>query len=189
MNQLQLLEALGDVDDTLLQKAREPVPIKRYFAMRMVATAASICLIAGAAAWCLGRFHANLGSVSSAADSNHGAVSSDADEIPDTSLGSDIETKSVDLYIIGWNDDGFLAVASAANSFVDGGTAVQVLMDENTVQLYRDGRQGEPFSYDMNVSNTAAGSQVRVTYSNFVQTDTGIQISATAVTLYTQVKP
>lgn len=63
------------------------------------------------------------------------------------------------------------------------------MMNENTVRLYNDNQLDVPYCCEINASNTAAGSQVKVVYSDFVQRDTGIQIFATTVTLYQQVKP
>lgn len=200
MNALQLLEALGSVDDSLLQKAYQPLPKKQHFAVRMAAAAASICLIASAAAWYWGHSAERLNSVSSTDATNRDIVCSEAvfskgsnsgptlAEQLDSSVRADVP-RYVDLVIKGWNAEGFSAVVSGANVTLDHGTEVQVMMNENTVRLYSDNQLDVLYCYEINASNTAAGSQVKVVYSDFVQTDTGIQIIATTVTLYQQVKP
>ncbi len=201
MNSLQLLEAIGGVDDTLLQKAHQPLPMKRHIVLRMAATAACVCLIAGAAAWCLGVPDGVL-DMNDASSSPHydtsSAVDSSADDHPtnDGAESSAVDSSEIDasltsgkfvtLSIMGWNENGFSAVVRDTDAVFEYGTEVQVLMNEDTVCYYK-AVNTKP--YDMNVSNTASGSEVEVAYHDSVQTDSGYCINAATVTLYTQVQP
>lgn len=199
MNPLQLLEAIGDVDDTLLQAAHQPLPLKRQFAVHMVTIAASICLIAGASVWGVRQFAAHSRLVSSGNVFHHGTSVSETASATDDTLDQgqeetndisfsdtirDMVTESVDLYITGWNTGGFSGAVNMANASFESGMEIQVLMNDSTSCLYSDEQTGTPCSYDMNASNTAVGSYVTVTYSDCIQTDTGIQIVATTVTRY-----
>ncbi len=201
MNQLQLLEAIGSVDDTLLQMAHQPLPVKRHFARYMAATAASICLIAGVSVWGVRQFAVHLKLVSSGNVFHHGTIGSETVSAPDGIFAHDQEEAndihlsdtirdvvmvSVDLYITSWNTDGFSGVVNVVNvqnDFFEDGIEIQVLINDITTYFYSDAQTGAPRPYDMNASNTAVGSYVTVTYSDCIQTDTGIQISATTVTL------
>lgn len=201
MNQLQLLEAIGSVDDTLLQTAHQPLPIKRHFARYMAATAASICLIAGASVWGARQFVVHSKLVFSGNVFHHGAIGSEtvsaADDIFDQGQEEtneihlsdtirDMVMESVDLYVTGWNTDGFSGMVNVANDFFEDGIEIQVLMNDSTICLYMNEQAGAPCPHDMNASNTAVGSYVTVTYNDCIQTDTSIQISATTVTLNKQ---
>ncbi len=201
MNSLQLLEAIGGVDDTLLQKAHQPLPVKRHIVLRMAATAACVCLIAGAAAWCSGYlddlldmnqasngYFTSSREDSATADSqapDHGRVESSAADSSstDTSITSG---KSVKLSITGWNADGFSAVVCNTDAVFDYGTEVQVVMNEETVCYYK-AVNTEP--YDMNVSNTAYGSEVEVLFTKEAINDNGNFIFAKTVNLFIQVHP
>ncbi len=196
MNSLQLLEAIGGVDDTLLQKAHQPLPVKRHIVLRMLATAACVCLIAGAAAWCSGYLDdlldMNLTSngeyTSSKADSAAVDSQSPSNERAESSAIDTTVTsgKSVTLSITGWNVDGFSAVVSDTDAVFDYGTEVQVVVNEETVCYYK-AVNTEP--YDMNVSNTASGSEVEVLFTKEAINDNGNFIFAQTVNLFIQVHP
>ncbi len=214
MSALQLLEAFGSLDDDLLLKAREPRKIRKPIYMSVLAAAASLCVIALGAFFSLGGI-SNLKeildpTVSSAQpegshsdyDTLNGAVDSSADSSVNSSAGTDnnsggdaehkeesflTSAASVQLSITRWNSNGFEGVVCNENSVMDYGTAVNVILTDKTICKMPADKEGNLTGFDMNVTNSGAGTEVLVLFQR--NESNGQQTTVYADTVISYVYP
>lgn len=210
MNAIDLLDALGTVDDELLQKARTPRKSRKALWLSVGSLAACLCIAVGAAA-----INAALTAPDSltenhipttettgmefteehimdSADSNgcfnSGSVSSSADSSAGTSgQGNTVTPTSapfVMIEIIAWAENGFdgFVPNDADSDLLDAGSAAEVVFLENIRFAMPMDAYGNYMEAELNASNSGAGTVVKVQFDQMeTQADGSVILYANAV--------
>lgn len=198
MNAIDLLEALGTVDDELLQKARTPRKSRKALWLSVGSLAACLCIAVGAAA---------INAALTAPDSltgNHIPTTETTgkdfteEHIMDSSPSNDSSAEPsgqgntvtltsapfVMIEITAWAENGFdgLVPDDADSDILDAGSAVEVVFLENIRFAMPMDAYGNYMEAELNASNSGAGTVVKVQFDQMeTQTDDSVTLYANAV--------
>lgn len=201
MNAIDLLEALGTVDDDLLEAAQTPRKSRKGLWISLGSLAACLCIAVGASA-----LHFADNRLYSTPQSEYTTGIADqffteetikehaVSEIDHNLCQETVSTSNAEPFVMveitAWTDQGLKGIVpdTADSNVLDAGSAVKVVFLENVQLAMQSDADGNITETELNASNAGAGTMVKVQYDR-IETleDDSVVLYANAVIATTMV--